>query len=85
VLPEMVQRKAEWNSANLEGSWLDGLCVHALQEHKSRLQGADLEDQNGVGTAATKDYYWEVIKSLARLVERLQQRIVELEDRLSKT
>jgi hypothetical protein len=97
VVPEIVQRIEAWNAANLEGSWLDGLSVSSLTDHTERLKVARFEELDRVWDTlsdserlfiirkvALKDYYWDVVKSLALLAERLQQQVVELEDRLKK-
>src|SRR5687767_8709770 len=40
IVPEIVQRIGCWNTANLEGAWLDGLAVGSLKEHTERLTTA---------------------------------------------
>jgi hypothetical protein len=97
VVPEMIQRIGEWNRTDLEGSWLEGVSVHSLSEHTERLQTARFEELDRVWDSlsdneklfiirkiALKDYYWDVVKGLASLAERLQERIVALEERLKE-
>jgi hypothetical protein len=95
VVPEMVQRIPDWHSGSLTGTWLDGAVVRSLSEHVARLGGSRCQELeriwdtlNGeekqfiIRRIAMKDYYWDALKSLALLSERLQQQIVELESRL---
>jgi hypothetical protein len=97
VVPEMIERINDWNTTNLEGSWLNGLSVKSLSDHTERLKSTpfdgltrvwgDLREEEKlsiVRKVALKDYYWDVVKSLAMMAERLQQKIVELEQRLNE-
>ncbi len=97
ILPEIVRRMSDWNVESLEESWLNGASVCLLAEHTERLKTAHFEELDRVWDTlddkeklfiirkvALKDYYWDVVKLLAMMAERLQQKIVELEDRLTK-
>jgi hypothetical protein len=68
-----------------------------LSEHRERLKDTrfdeltrvwnDLSDKEKhciIRKAALINHSWEVMKSLALLAERLQQKIVDLEDRLKE-
>ena len=96
VVPEMIRRIGEWNTASLEGSWLQGLSVHSLSEHVERLKDArpdelpriwdDLNDKEKISLlrkSATINQQWEAMKVLASMVERLQEQVVQLEARLT--
>jgi len=97
VAPEMVQRIGDWNHATLEGSWLADIDIKSLSDHVERLNSAHFEELERVWAnlndkeklfiirkIATKDYYWEVMKLLASMAERLQQKVVDLEERLKR-
>ena len=97
VIPEMIQRIHYWNSDSLDGTWLNELAVRSLAEHVTRLSDTRCQELDRVWDTLTnderlfivrkiamKDYNWDVMKSLALLTERLQQKIVELEIRLIK-
>jgi len=95
VVPEIIQRINEWNTTNLDGSWLDGLSVCDVKEHENRLQSYQPEELARIWESLTEqekvyirrqfvrlDHRWEVMKSLAALAERLQQQVVELQAQL---
>ena len=95
VVPEMIQRIGDWNTADLTGSWLEKVSVHSLVDHVQRLEAYHPEELERVWDelhdkekayvrrqSARIDHSWDVVKSLAQLAERLQQKVVELEDRL---
>lgn len=95
LVHEIVCRIDQWNTGSLEGSWLEdfhGLSKSSLEEHEERLKAArfqeldrvwnDMTDEERVfiiRRIAHKDYLWYKVKTLSRLVEKLQQKIVELE------
>lgn len=93
LVPEMVQNLSAWNTANLDDSWLKGLAVGSLQEHLERLKNhgsqAGLEQVwesmdekqrcQAIRRVAQKNRDWEVMKVLARLAERLQQKLLDVE------
>lgn len=95
LVHEMVCRIDEWSSEALDGTWLentDGLWTHSHDEHKERLKTAEFEELDRVWNTlnekerlfiirkiAHRDYLWYKVKTLSRLVERLQQKILELE------
>jgi predicted DNA-binding protein YlxM (UPF0122 family) len=96
ITPEIVQRIGDWNSGNLEDTWLESLSVTSLADHTQRLKNAHFEELERVWDklndneklfiirkVAMKDHYWDIIKVLAHQTERLQQKIVELEGRLN--
>lgn len=95
VVPEIVRKIPDWHSGSLAGTWLEGAVVRSSREHVARLSGSrrpelsriwdtlnDEEKQFITHRIAMKDYYWDALKSLALLSERLQQKVVELESRL---
>lgn len=95
VVPDLVHRSQGWQTGNLTGSWLDGVAVHSFPEHVARLSESrwqeldriwdgltNEERQFIVRKIAMKDYYWDALKCLALLAERLQQQVVELQNRL---
>ena len=97
VVPEIIQRISDWNTVGLEGSWLQDLSVHSLSEHMESLKSArfeeltriwhdlgDKEQHYIVQKAAIINHQWEMLKTLATMAERLQERVVELEERLKE-
>jgi hypothetical protein len=97
VVPEIVQRMGDWNTADLKGSWLVGVSVRSLAEHRERLKAAHFEELDRVWDTLTErerlfiirkvasaNHDWDVMKSLSALAERLQQKIVELEAQLKQ-
>jgi hypothetical protein len=97
VVPEMIQRIGEWNTVDLAGSWLEDVTVRSVVDHLRRLETSRPEELERVWEklsekektfirrkSARIDRAWEVSKSLARLAERLQQKVVELEARLEQ-
>ena len=95
VVPEIVQRVGDWNTADLKGSWLEGVAVRSSADHAERLKAAHFEELDRVWNALTEkerlfiirkiaiaNHDWDVIKSLSALAERLQQKVVELEAQL---
>ncbi len=92
----MIQRIGDWHTENVEGSWLEGVSVCSVKEHAERLRSArfeeldrvwdtlnDKEKQFIIQQVARVNYDWYAMKCLALLAERLQQQVVELEERLA--
>lgn len=88
VIPEIVRLMPEWNSEEVEGGWLDKVVVRSLSEHQARVGAVQFEELGRVWETlndeekqfiqrkiAMKDYYWEVLKCLASLAERLQEKL----------
>ena len=97
VVPEMIQRISDWNTADLTGSWLENVSVCSLVDHVQRIKSYPPEELKRVWDdlsekekayvrqqAARINQSWEVAKSLAQLAERLQQKVLELEERLKR-
>ncbi len=95
LVPEMIQRIGDWNTESVEGSWVEGVSVCSVNEHSERLRSVRFEELNRVWDtlndkekrfiirkSARIDYGWDAMKCLAKLAERLQQQVVELEERL---
>jgi hypothetical protein len=95
VLPEIVQRIDEWNVTDLASSWLNGLKTTSQQDHAERLQEARFEELDRVWETldererrfivrkiAQKDQYWEIVKILAALAERLQEQVIEQQSQI---
>ncbi len=84
VIPVVLQRLDEWNSDNLQESWLNGISIRSFNEHTERLKSVHFEELDRVWETLTdkerlfiirkvahKDYFWEVMKGLAALAEQL--------------
>ncbi len=97
IIPDIVERIEEWNQASLEGSWLGGNVIRSLSEHVEHLESARFDELDRVWATlnereklfiirkiAMKDYYWEVVKLLASMAERLQEKVINLEERLNR-
>ena len=97
VVPEMIQRIGAWNTTDLTGSWLENVSVRPLGDHLRRYEANRPKELERVWDelseeekafisrkSARIDHSREVAKGLARLAERLQQKVVELEDRLKQ-
>jgi hypothetical protein len=95
VVPEIVEHLRDWNPEPTAGSWLERASVSSLDEHVQRAKAgppdelasvwSQLSDEQRLAIVrriARKNRDWEVIKVLALLAERLQQKVVELEARL---
>lgn len=94
LLHEMVGRRSEWDQENTDGPeyWLDDLDARDCAEHNAAAEVEAIDELSGcVGSlddAARKyiqrisgntNWLYEQTRILARLAERLQQRINELE------
>ena len=95
LVHEIVCQLERWKDDDADGSWLDDVNDRArttLREHQERLKTAHFEeleriwdqltdDERGfiIRRIAHKDYLWDKVNTLSRLVERLQQKIVQLE------
>lgn len=97
LVPEMVQRLEGWRHEFDEGAWVEGLSVRSLADHVDRLKNAHFEELDRVWDRlsdkeklfiirkiAQKDQFWDAMNALAALAERLQARVLELEERLSR-
>jgi hypothetical protein len=96
VVPEIIERLGEWNTEPVAGLWLERASVAPLSEHVARLasvpdgltgvwgQMSDKEKAAVLRKSARINRDWEVMKALALLAERLQQKVVELEARLKE-
>jgi hypothetical protein len=92
VLPHMALYAKEQHPDSLTGSWLEDLTIRSQQKHEERLRNSKVEALSRVWDdlnekekdfilrkVAKADYFWDVIKILAWLLERMQQKNDELE------
>jgi hypothetical protein len=98
ILPEIVQRRAEWDAARphgyaVEQSWMDGLSLPTPEAIGNEVRAAPIPGLSlaswGVLTPEEQDIlhgnltsalvFSQRIEVLSRLVERLQEKICELE------
>lgn len=97
VVPEIISNIEKWNHSDLQDTWLNGLSVSTFEEHKKRLATPHFEELDRIwdqlnereknfiiGRIARKDYFWDVMKALAALAERLQQKVDELQTKLNQ-
>ncbi|MCA9070137.1 MAG: hypothetical protein KDA84_14490 [Planctomycetaceae bacterium] len=94
VIPEIVSRIDEWNEQSLEGTWLEGFSIklfrtmrHEYQQRNPNPEWDGLTEKQLAqvnNLAAHRDYLWYVTKLLARLTERLQQKVVEQQAKFDK-
>lgn len=95
LVHEMVSKLDEWNTEDLSGSWLKDVSersrknIKEIRQELASKRFAELDrvwdeltdDERNfiIGRIAHKDFLWFKVNTLSRLVERLQQKIVELE------
>jgi hypothetical protein len=97
LLPEIIQHLGDWHAGPRAGSWLERAEVSSLNEHVERLKAYVPEELAGVWAtlsekerrsvlrlSARLNHDWQVIKVLASLAERLQQKVVDLEAQLKE-
>jgi len=93
VVPDIVQRIDEWCPGDLTGTWLDGVRIASYEEYREasekpiskHLERAwpllqDEEKDFIISGLSYKDYCFYLARCLARLAERLQEKIAAFEN-----